>query len=388
MKPASHEAGGVQALSLRAMDRAVAYAALYEYEDVLSECTGAAILAPAERSSLERRRRLHKLLRAARLPRHLAAAAAAGSRLVGVDGARLLLVTVHNPWGAGAGMALGPARRWRREVDLAAIWITEAWAHHLPGDYLFELLAPFDHVFVGLAHAVDAIAARCGRPCSYLPMACDVLRFAPAEPLDEARRVFDVVNIGRRSPVVHAALREAMRRRTITYYYDTVAADGPSRSFAVDDPAEHRELIAAVLRHGRFLVANRARFNDPAYTGERSEISARCYEGIAAGCVLLGEPPQAPWFAEQFDWPDAIVPMPIDCPDPLAVIRALDADPARIAAARCANVRNAALRHDWLHRIERMFSVLGLDTTAAMRLRRERLEALAACHAGRARTAR
>ncbi len=55
----------------------------------------------------------------------------------------------------------------------------------------------------------------------------------------------------------------------------------------------------------------------------------------------------------------------------------LDGDPERLARIRGANVRNAALRHDWVYRIRTVFETVGIPPTAAMVERESRLQALA-----------
>ena len=155
-----------------------------------------------------------------------------------------------------------------------------------------------------------------GRPCSYLPLAVDVLRFAPASP-DQPRPI-EVCNIGRRSPVTHQALLEDAERRRSFYYYDTVAASGSDlkqRTFRVDNPHEHRIMLATILKHSRYFIANRSHVNNPEFTAGRDEISARFYEGAAAGTVMIGEAPRTEEFKRQFDWPDAVIHLPFDSPD-------------------------------------------------------------------------
>ena len=45
----------------------------------------------------------------------------------------------------------------------------ELWLHQLPG-YLLELLADFDHVFVGASHAVEEVARISGRVVHCWPL--------------------------------------------------------------------------------------------------------------------------------------------------------------------------------------------------------------------------
>jgi hypothetical protein len=83
-------------------------------------------------------------------------------------------------------------------------------------------------------------------------------------------------------------------------------------------------------------------------------------------------------FNRQFDWPDAVIPLPFESGDVGQVLLELDDDPERVAKIRRENVRNAALRHDWVHRLRTVFEVVGIPPTDAMLQREKRLQALAA----------
>jgi hypothetical protein len=262
---------------------------------------------------------------------------------------------------------------------VAVCFIAEVWANDLPGRYLLELLAEFDHVFVGMSHPVGEVARIVGRPCSYLPVAVDVLRFTP--PTQVPSRVIDVCNIGRRSPITHQALLRLALDQGIFYYYDTVAASGrgqTSRSFPVDDPSEHRLMLASLLQRSRYFIANRSLVNDPEFTMGRDEISGRFFEGAAAGTVMLGEAPRTEEFKKQFGWPDAVIRLPFDSPDVGRLLAELDNDPQRLARIRRDNVRNAALRHDSVHRLGTVFETIGIPPTRAMLAREEHLQRVAA----------
>jgi hypothetical protein len=194
-----------------------------------------------------------------------------------------------------------------------------------------------------------------------------------------------VCYIGRRSPVTHKALIRLARDGRIFYYYDTVAPSGAGekqRTFHVDNPSEHRLLLASLLQRSRYFVANRSRANEPELTMGRDEISGRFYEGAAAGTVMLGEPPRTAEFKSLFDWPDAVIRLPFDSPDVSEVLAELNRDPERLARISQENARNAALRHDWVHRLGTMFETLGISPTAAMMEREQRLQALAVAASG------
>jgi hypothetical protein len=368
--------GDVLLLSMRRLADLVAYCLQYELEDVVADVTGADRVEAGDRPALERSRRGYKLARFATGSKRLARGCAPRPSTVRLERDYELFFPVFNH--VHELFALATVPDWRRRCRVAACFVNELWVHLLPG-YLLELLSEFDHVFLGVRHGVEEVARIVGRPCSYLPLAADVLRFAP---LPEApARGIDVCNIGRRSPVTHDALMRLARQGRMFYFYDTVAASGAGRkqrTFHVGDPAEHRLLLASLLKRSRYFIANRGRVNEPEFTRGRDEISGRFYEGAAAGTVMLGEPPRTGEFERQFDWPDAVIPLAFDSPDVGRRLAELDRDPARLARIRRDNVANAALRHDWVHRLRTVFETLGLPPTEAMLARERRLQVLAA----------
>jgi len=270
--------------------------------------------------------------------------------------------------------ALATIPGWRQRCHKAACFINEVFSEMLP-QYLLELLADFDHVFIGHRHCAQEVARITGRPCTYLPPAADVLRFTP-NTIDQPRPIY-VCNIGRRSVVTHEALLKLAKRQQSFYYYDTVAPSGTNRTFRVENPAEHRFMLATILKHSCYFIANRGHINTPELSVGREEVSARFYEGVAAGTVMIGEAPRIEEFNRQFDWPDAVIHVPFDSPDIGRILADLNDDPERLSAIRRNNVREAALRHDWLHRIQAVFAALALAPSEGMRARAHQLEQIA-----------
>lgn len=373
-------------LSMRRIAQFVAYCLAYEFEDVVVDITGADRVDAGNEPALELSRRAYKLVRAASGSPRVAQRLAPHPSVVRLEKDYELFFPIFNH--AHELYSLATVPDWKQRCRKSACFIVEVWPHLLP-KYLIELLGQFDHIFIGFQHVVPDIAAISGRPCSYLPLATDVLRFAP--PSMDTDRPIDVCNIGRRSAVTHDALLQMSAEKRIFYYYDTVAASGAGgkqRTFQVDRPSEHRRLLASLLQHSRYYIANRSRVNEPEFTQGTDEISARFYEGAAAGTVMMGVEPTSKGFAEQFDWPDAVLPLPFDSPDVAAILERLDRDPERLARIRRDNVANAALRHDWVYRVKTVFDTLGIAPTDAMRERMQRLKALAdACRPSRARLA-
>jgi hypothetical protein len=367
--------GDVLLLSMRRISQLVAYCVDYEFEDVVSSVTGADRVDVGSHAALDWSRRIYKytrLLRGAR--RTTGSFPGFHSTVRLVRDYELFFPVFNEPYEL---FALAAIPDWRKHCRLAACFVSELWLHQLP-HYLLELLAQFDHVFVGVRHPIGEVARIVRRPCTYLPLAADVLRFAPHPAAPE--RVIDVCNIGRRSQMTHEALLRLAGEQRFFYYYDTVAASGidmKQRTFRVQDAREHRMLLASLLQRSRYCFAHRGFVNDPAFTQGRDEISSRFYEGAAAGVVMLGEPPRGEDFARQFDWPDPLIRVPFDCADISRLLQDLNSDPQRLARIRRDNVGNCALRHDWVHRLRTVFQTLGLPPTDAMVAREKRLKTVA-----------
>lgn len=366
--------GAVLQLSMRRLSNLVANAMVYEFEDVVRALTGADRIEPDDAGRINNARRAYKWLRRCGCTPALARAALPPPAISLRRDYALFLASFND---AHELYALASVPDWRRRCERAVCFIAEIWPRDIPG-YLIELLSAFDHIFLGVQAPLAEVARLTGRPCSYLPLAADVPRFSPCP--RPASRVIDVCNLGRRGAVTHRALLDLAAERRIVYYYDTVVASGldrRQRTFRIGDAGEHRLLLATLLRHSRFYLANRARINEPALTGDHQEISGRYYEGVAAGAVMLGEAPVNAAFARQFDWPDATIALPFDTPDVGAVLEQLACDPQRLERISRTNARQAALRHDWLHRLAVIFAALDLPWTAAMHERDRRLRQIA-----------
>lgn len=360
-------------LSQRRIADLVAYCLAYEFEDTFAAVTDVQRIDATDLPALEFSRRAYKLVRLASGSPRLACRLAPHPRSkVVLERDFELFFPVFSHIFELYSLAMVP--NWRQHCRKAACFITEVWPNLLP-EYLVELLSAFDHVFIGHCHSVQEVARITGRPCTYLPFAVDVPRFTPIS-LDQPRPIH-VCNIGRRSPVTHQALLEDAERQQTFYYYDTVAASGADRTFRVDSPHEHRIMLATILKHSCYFIAHRSYVNKPEFTAGRDEISSRFYEGAAAGTVMIGEVPRTEEFKRQFDWPDAVIHLPFDSPCIGQVLADLNGDAERLRAVRRNNVRQAALRHDWLHRIQVVFDTLGLMPTEAMRARARRLDQIA-----------
>jgi hypothetical protein len=356
-------------LSMREISDLVANCGVYELEDLIASVTVADMARPANFENLELGRKTYKASRGLLQPGF--------SALELTQGYDLFFPVFNNAFEL---YALHAIKGWRKRCDAAICFITELWSESTP-PYLLELLKNFDHILLGVSGQTAEVARITGRPCSYLPLGVDALKFCPQSPL--APRPIDICGIGRRSPITHRALMELAKQKDLFYYYDTVRTDGipgaaQQMTFRVSNPREHRFLLANLLKRSRYYMANRARANEPSVTRGSQEIAARFYEGTAAGAILLGDPPTSDEFRRLFDWPDATIRIPFDAPDVAEVIAELEADPKRMDAIRQENVANALLRHDWVYRLREVFALAGMRPSLGMLQREAQLTALAA----------
>src|SRR5262249_14542716 len=359
-------------LSLRKVYDVVAFCAQYEFEDVITSAAEVDMAAPDSLRGVELSRRAYKLVRRLTGSRHLATSLAPRLTTHTLEkDYDLFLPIFSHPHQL---FALSCIPDWRKRCRKAACFIAEAWDDLLPG-YLLELLAEFDHVFVNSRHVVEKMSQMIGRPVSSLPQGVDTLRFCPGP--DPPARAIDVCNIGRRSQITHERLLDAARQGRIFYSYDTIKPAAKQVTFHVSNGAEHRFLLANLLKRSRYFIANRARANEPEVTRGRDEIAGRFYEGVAAGAVVVGTPPDTEEFRRRFDWPDAVIPMPFDAPDVVARLAELDRDPARLERIRTENVANALLKHDWIHRLRTILDAVEVAPPQRVLAREERLRKLA-----------
>jgi hypothetical protein len=368
------QAGRALVLSMRRLSDLVGFVAVYEFEDVVVDALAADLGSFADVDQLEGRRRLYKLARyVTGSPRVADSLRVPGPAFRIEKDYDLFLPVFNHPYEL---FALSAVEGWRKRCRFAACYLCEAWDAQMPR-YLVEMLRDFDHVFVGVKTTVDTVQRVCGRPCTYLPMGVDTLRFCP-EP-GRTRRLIDVCGIGRRSPVTHKALLDLSREKGIFYYYDTIRSGGATKNvtFHVIDPREHRMLLGNLLKRSRYFIANRAFADRPSMTRGKDEIAARFYEGAAAGTVMLGEPPDSDDFRLQFGWPDAAIATPFHAPAIAEVIAELDADPARVDRCRRESVVQSLLRHDWVYRLRAILEVAGIPEPTGLKEREARLRAAA-----------
>ncbi len=335
---------------------------LFNFEDVIATVDAVDLAAPLPADAPGERRRQ----RAQRLDRLYLGAGRALLRLEPELDRRypLLFVSLQ---GLQDLFQLGSLAPWLAAADVSVCYVEELWRSELPARRAeLALLRHFDLVLLSCHGTVEPVAAATGRPCRYLAPGVDLLTFCPYP--DPPARVIDIYAMGRRSAEMHETLVALAARRRLFYLYDTLSrAD-------VHDPADHRRLLAELIKRARYFTVSRPKFDVPLRAAQQHEVGFRFFEGAAGGTVLLGQPPDTPVFAQIFNWEDAVVPCTPD--DVGAVIEALDANPGRVDGIRRRNTLNTLKRHDCVDRWAEVLAAAGLPSTPGVDARRHRLAEL------------
>jgi hypothetical protein len=350
----------VMLFSMRNIARHVARCGDYEFEDVISSCDDADVIAPHPATPVDNRivREVDRILGRERL----------------IDGAvrvdekyDLFFAFCRNAFDL---RFVNRIEGLHENCRQAVCVISELWPSKIPEvrEYL-QVLRRFDHVFANLQTSVGPIEKATGRPSHFLPLGVDTLRFAPFP--DTPARNIDVYSMGRRPAEEHRALLASAERGEIFYVYDTTA------DFDVIDPLEHRILLANLIKRSRFFITYPAKFDVPAETGGAEEIGARYFEGAAGGAVMIGMPPRCAAYDDCFGWRDAVIPTPGDPKQIACLVAELEAQPQRLAQIRRNNVTSSLRRHDWAYRWREILDHVGLCVTESLVEREAQLNSAA-----------
>ena len=355
-------------VSVRGFRFQVANCSIYEFEDLLCDLEQAKIYAPT--SEFDWARKIYRLAKYTSHSDHLASLIAPFPHELSLDQEYdLLFVVLDNPWQMHL---LESIKGWRDQCRHKACFIVEVWKPDLNNWRLLqEPFQNFDHIFLGVKHSTEKLAKLVGRPCTYIPLAVDTLRFCPYP--EPAQRFIDVCNIGRRSSQIHEPLLKFSQEHNFFYYYDTVR----KQKLEIENYLEHRCLLATLLQRSRYTINYYSKFNAPEETGSNEEIGSRFFESAAAGTVMIGMPPSGDTFPKYFDWTDVIVKVDLDGENIIDVIAKLDAQPERLAQISRDNIANSLLKNDWVYRWRDILVTFDLEPTPAMLEREQRLQQLA-----------
>ena len=354
--------------STRMIENHVSRACGYEFEDMIVEdLDDAALLAPGVN------RMARFMMRAkGKITHNLPFAAKINLRwksAVPDQGCDLFFFSVAQPRDLSY---LGLAKGWRENSRFAICWLQELWAAdiHRLGHRLDQLNA-FDHVICPFYHTTEYLRARLSVPVTYMTWGTDTALFNPFP--NPPRRAIDICRVGEMAPETHKALLAHADQTGKYYSYSTVQGLTTAPSHRA-----HRHNYAGMLKRSQYFITYLAKVAQKAERGTQEEFGLRYIEAIATGAIMLGDRPSNPAFDDYFGWEDAVIEAPYASPAMLDVIKALDADPARIERTRRRNISEALQRHDHLHRWEKVLQIAGLEELPQMAQRRAKLGELAA----------
>lgn len=257
-----------------------------------------------------------------------------------------LVFMAHGAWELALVERLG---RLRRSAKTISVWMPEVWPSELDSRLAFEGYDMIDHIFVGIREVVDLftdILPNADVHC--LPPAADVLTFGGADP--EPKRNIAVLGIGRREPTQHEQILEWAATNQELYLYDTL--DGKAVSWR-----EHRDAVATWYRQSRIAVCNYGKHDRPRQIGNLRIVPGRLFEGLAAGSILIGMPP------DEENQRRLVGDVVVESTESTDLVDLLDKynDPAARREMSLRNASLAARRHDWAHRWRDLLEVLGVD---------------------------
>ncbi|MBA2747288.1 MAG: glycosyltransferase family 1 protein [Tatlockia sp.] len=265
---------------------------------------------------------------------------------------------------------LDSIKDWRKKCHKAVCWLDEVWIKEVDSLKIqLTALKQFDHVFMNMNFSVKQVAEIAQRPCSYMPPGIDAIKFCPY-PLQPQRSI-DVCSIGRRPDAIHESLLNLAEKNNFFYMYDTLKI-----SF-ISNYNSHRSLYRNLIKRSRYFMAYKPKYDIESLGGTQEELNVRFFEGAAGGAILLGIPPNCEAFSQNFDWSDAVIPLPIDATNVGEIIAHLDSQPERLNKIRTDNVVNSLLRHDWVYRWEKILAAVDIPIFPGMIERKAKLKELA-----------
>jgi spore maturation protein CgeB len=357
----------VLVVSQRDLNRQIANASLYDFEDAICQFDRATMIKARNVPRLSRKMFTSavELLGSTRLPEKIIPFP---SHHVIKEKYNLLFFVCDDFWQT---VSLHAIKQWRNQCEKSACYIAEMWEIDiLKRSKAIKSLNAFDHIFVSCSHAAKMLKQIIDKPCSYLPPATNTMVFRPSNH-DDTRSI-DVCYVGRRSEITHSALLDLSMRSRLFYYFD------PAQHLCAEDHIAHRYLLSCLVRQSRYFVVNYAKINQPEKTLGHQEVGYRFFEGAAGGAVMVGEPPDTDTYRQLFDWRDAVIKMPFDIPDVAEFFTDLDRQTDRIRRIRRDNAVNSLLRHDCVHRWEEILLKMDMMPTLEMHARKRELAKVAA----------
>ena len=263
---------------------------------------------------------------------------------------------------------LGAMRDWRRKSRYAICWLHELWIEEIPRlRGMLRALEQFDLVLCSLYYTAEKLREELKGPdVIYLPPGVDTLGFAPS--IEPSLRPIDITNLGVIADATHESLLEYVKQIDGFYFFDTEKGTREARS-----PSQHRLRYANILKRSKYFLCHFAKiaFEE---SGGQLEFGLRYFEGLAAGCVVLGSRKSRPDFDKFLGWEDSVLEMPFECPNTSEILQRLDREADRLRDISARNVRRSLESNDHAHRWKTIVDRLGLSEDYHLRRRQEEVQ--------------
>lgn len=345
-------------------ERAVWRASFFEFEEILRQIDSVDVVAPHRRPWYRNGKRL-----ALRLGERFKTPINPGAETVRLNRDYDIFFTVCEK--ASELLHVNSVKGWKDRCKTSICLMTEFYVRDMAEHKsCLEVMAQFDHVLF-MYNTTEPFLKVIRGTGRYMPAGIDALLFCPFP--NPPVRSIDVLSIGRRSEKTHRALVRLAKEEGLFYVHDTI--DG----LATSDIAEHRRMMAEMLKRTRYFLVNPGKINRPDETGGQVEFGYRYFEGAAPGTIMVGEIPRGNReFEKVYHWEDAVIHMPFDSEDIGDIIKELDRQPERQANIRRNSVTQILLHHDWAYRWEEVLKIAGLKPLPALSRRKEALQQRAA----------
>jgi glycosyltransferase involved in cell wall biosynthesis len=256
---------------------------------------------------------------------------------------------------------------WRRKSRYAICWLHELWVAEIPRlRGLLRVLEQFDLVLCPLYYTAEKLREELKSPdVMYLPPGVDTLGFAPV--MEPSVRPIDITNLGAIADATHKSMLEYVKQIDGFYFFDSEKGRREARS-----PSEHRFRYANILKRSKYFLCHLAKITSQE-TGGQLEFGLRYFEGLAAGCIVLGSRRSTPAFDTFLGWEDSVIEMPVECPNASEFLRSLDREAGRLREISARNVRRSLECNDYAHRWRTIVDRLGLSEGYYMSPREEQV---------------
>ncbi|CAG7857810.1 hypothetical protein MCAMS1_02777 [biofilm metagenome] len=320
-------------LSARSIDRSPAYCGIIEFEDIIVECLGAKLLTAENAGYSWLNNQQHEkilLVPAMEVNQTIRLLNTFDQHLKKFD---RIYSYIFEPILAQEEI-LKP--EWRKKFS----------------NY-YKTIRKLDGIFVPMSHAVKEFEQAFNIPTTFVPFACDALRFGGAD----HDKFIDVNGYGRQDANVSKLLSENINHadsKRVYYHTDNINIS------QVNDYYAYRRYFWKMLRKSKVSLA----FDPfaPAFNKRFrfSFVALRWFESITAGCVVVGKKPKCEEMEELFPWENSTIELPENTGDILDFILDLLSNENNLLAISQRNYINALSRHDWRHRLIDMLNVIGI----------------------------